>query len=147
MKVEIPAPAASASAMPSSGESNSWRTQVEEENQKRVEAMTEEEREQERREILEKFGPDVGEILRKARKARLRREKDLFGAEDGKEEIPLVSSPPRSPTLSSDGKFNVSATQSRADDTTRPGFAAFKSPSIGHVQTRNATIESSGSED
>lgn len=47
-----------------------WRKQMEEENQRRVEAMTEEEREAERREILERFGPNVAEILRKARAAR-----------------------------------------------------------------------------
>lgn len=115
MKVEIPAPAPKMMTQPSSGESGDWRKQVEEENRQRVAAMTEEEREQERREILEKFGPDVGEILRKAREARLRREKELAGIEDGREEIPLVSSPPRSPTLSSDGKLNVSVTKSRAD--------------------------------
>lgn len=43
---------------------------MEEQNRRRVEAMTEEEREAERREILERFGPNVGEILRKARAAR-----------------------------------------------------------------------------
>lgn len=47
-----------------------WRKQMEDENQKRVEAMTEAEREAERKEILERFGPDVGEILRRARAAR-----------------------------------------------------------------------------
>lgn len=47
-----------------------WRRQMEEDNRRRVEAMTEDEREAERREILEKFGPNVGEILRKARAAR-----------------------------------------------------------------------------
>ncbi|EPT00236.1 hypothetical protein FOMPIDRAFT_99957 [Fomitopsis schrenkii] len=103
MKLEIPAP--KVVAQPSSGESGDWRQQIEEENQRRVEAMTEEEREQERREILEKFGPDVSEILRKAREARLGRKKDLAGVGDGREEIPLVpGSPPRSPALSSDGR-------------------------------------------
>lgn len=131
MKVEIPAPRVM--TQPSSGGSGDWRKQVEEENLRRVEAMTEEEREQERREILEKFGPDVGEILRKAREARLRREKEFAGVEDGREEIPLVSSPPRSPTLSSDGKLNVSVTQSRADTSIRTGIPAFKSSPVSYV--------------
>ncbi|OCH89933.1 hypothetical protein OBBRIDRAFT_755864 [Obba rivulosa] len=51
-------------------DTDEWRSQVDEENRRRVEHMTEEEREQERQEILERFGPNVGEILRKAREAR-----------------------------------------------------------------------------
>ncbi|KAH9922029.1 hypothetical protein B0H21DRAFT_766415 [Amylocystis lapponica] len=47
-----------------------WREQVEEENRVRVAAMTDEEREEERREILERFGPDVGDILKKAKAMR-----------------------------------------------------------------------------
>jgi RNA polymerase II-associated protein 1 len=43
---------------------------MEEENQRKVEAMTEEERETERKEILERFGPNIAEVLRKARAAR-----------------------------------------------------------------------------
>jgi len=41
-----------------------------EENERRVAAMTEEEREQERREIREKFGKNIGDVLKKARMAR-----------------------------------------------------------------------------
>ena len=48
----------------------SWRRQVEEENERRVENMSEAEREEERREILERFGPGIGDVLRKARAAR-----------------------------------------------------------------------------
>ncbi|RPD56637.1 hypothetical protein L226DRAFT_615407 [Lentinus tigrinus ALCF2SS1-7] len=47
-----------------------WRAQVEEDNRRRVEAMTEEEREQERAEILEKFGPGIADVLRRARATR-----------------------------------------------------------------------------
>ena len=43
---------------------------MEEDNRRRVDAMTEEEREAETKEILERFGPNVGEILRRARAAR-----------------------------------------------------------------------------
>jgi hypothetical protein len=46
-----------------------------EENEKRVAAMTEEERTQERREIEEKFGKTIGDVLRKVRMARESREK------------------------------------------------------------------------
>ncbi|KAH9922952.1 uncharacterized protein B0H18DRAFT_1016327 [Fomitopsis serialis] len=98
MKVEIPKPRVA--AKPASGESGDWRRQIEEENRRRVDTMTDEEREQERREILEKFGPDVGEILRKAREARERKERPIEGAE----EIPMVPSPPNSPPLSADGR-------------------------------------------
>ncbi|KAJ7724980.1 hypothetical protein DFH07DRAFT_1003441, partial [Mycena maculata] len=47
-----------------------WRAQMARENERRVEAMTEEEREEERREILEKFGPGIGDLLKKVREAR-----------------------------------------------------------------------------
>jgi len=60
---------------PPAGDVDGWRSQVDEENKKRVEAMTDEEREQERREILERFGPSVGEILRRAKEARETRER------------------------------------------------------------------------
>ncbi|KAH9175655.1 hypothetical protein EDB89DRAFT_2241059 [Lactarius sanguifluus] len=56
---------------PSKGsEDNDWRAQISEENERRVAAMTEHEREEERREIEERFGKNVGEVLQKARKAR-----------------------------------------------------------------------------
>lgn len=51
-------------------ESDEWRKQMEEENQRRVDSMTDEELEDARREILQKFGFNVGEILQKVRKAR-----------------------------------------------------------------------------
>lgn len=47
-----------------------WRDQVSRENEERVAGMTEEEREQERREIVERFGANVGDILKRARLAR-----------------------------------------------------------------------------
>ncbi|TFY63819.1 hypothetical protein EVJ58_g3027 [Rhodofomes roseus] len=99
MKLEIPRP--KVVGKPATGESGDWRRQIEEDNRRRVEAMTEAEREQERREILEKFGPDVVEILRKAKEARERKGKQTEGAE----EIPVVpESPSTSPPLSVDGR-------------------------------------------
>ncbi len=53
-----------------SNSSDDWRYQIEDENRRKVEDMTEEEREEDRREILERFGPGVGDTLRKAREAR-----------------------------------------------------------------------------
>jgi hypothetical protein len=50
-----------------------------EENERRVAAMTEEEREQERREIEEKFGKNVGDVLRRARLAREAHQKQKNG--------------------------------------------------------------------
>lgn len=56
-------------------DTDDWRVQMVEENERRVAAMTEEEREQERREIREKFGKNIGDVLRKARMAREAHEK------------------------------------------------------------------------
>jgi RNA polymerase II-associated protein 1 len=47
-----------------------WRVQMSEENERCVAAMTEEEREESRREIEEKFGKDIGDVLRRVRMAR-----------------------------------------------------------------------------
>ncbi|KAH9046233.1 hypothetical protein EDB84DRAFT_695390 [Lactarius hengduanensis] len=56
---------------PSEGsEDNDWRAQISEENERRVAAMTEHEREEERREIEEIFGKNIGEVLQRARRAR-----------------------------------------------------------------------------
>ncbi|KAI0365346.1 hypothetical protein BV20DRAFT_1125033 [Pilatotrama ljubarskyi] len=72
-----------------------WRAQVEEENRRRVEAMSEEEREQERAEILEKFGPNVAEVLKRAREAREGKRRD--GGNETQEVGPQPS-PPSSPS-------------------------------------------------
>ncbi|TFK90974.1 hypothetical protein K466DRAFT_516113, partial [Polyporus arcularius HHB13444] len=70
-----------------------WRAQVEEENRRRVEAMTEDEREEERAEVLEKFGPGIADVLRKARAAR--EAKQRTGGEKVRVDPPSSSSPPR----------------------------------------------------
>lgn len=44
-----------------------WREQMGSENQRRVEAMTEEEREEEKKQIYERFGPEIGSILKRAK--------------------------------------------------------------------------------
>lgn len=49
-----------------------WRNQISEENERKVEEMSEEEREKERREIIERFGPGVGDILKRVRENRHR---------------------------------------------------------------------------
>ncbi|KAI0354834.1 hypothetical protein OH77DRAFT_1511920 [Trametes cingulata] len=72
-----------------------WRGQMEEENRRRVEAMSEEEREQERAEILEKFGPNVADVLRKAREAREGKRKSGV---DENQEVGPTPSPPSSPS-------------------------------------------------
>ncbi|KAF8271748.1 hypothetical protein EI94DRAFT_519098 [Lactarius quietus] len=51
-------------------EASDWRAQISEENERRVASMTEQEREEERREIEERFGKNIGEVLKKARIAR-----------------------------------------------------------------------------
>lgn len=69
----------------SKGGAEVWRRQIDEENRRRVEGMTEDEREEERKEILERFGPNVGDILRKAREARetpRRKQEETQGIEE-----------------------------------------------------------------
>ena len=51
-------------------EVDNWRAQMSEENERRVASMTEQEREDERREIEERFGKNVGEVLKRARMTR-----------------------------------------------------------------------------
>ncbi|THH13690.1 hypothetical protein EW146_g6556 [Bondarzewia mesenterica] len=63
-----------------------WRQQISEENERRVAAMTEQEREQERREIEERFGKGIADVLRKAREAR---ERQLERDREQKEEEPV----------------------------------------------------------
>jgi hypothetical protein len=48
-------------------ESSDWRAQMSSENEAKVANMTEEEREEERRQIFEQFGPGIADILRRAR--------------------------------------------------------------------------------
>ncbi|KAI0072200.1 hypothetical protein K474DRAFT_1701122 [Panus rudis PR-1116 ss-1] len=75
------------------GETEGWRKDVEEENIRRVEGMTEEEREEERREILERFGPNVAEILRRAREARESKHATSVADPPIVSEEPVVHSP------------------------------------------------------
>ncbi|KAK7439312.1 hypothetical protein VKT23_017536 [Stygiomarasmius scandens] len=56
--------------------SPSWRTQISSENQERVSSMSAEEREREKQEIIERFGKDVGDILRRAREKREKEERE-----------------------------------------------------------------------
>lgn len=56
-------------------DTDDWRVRMSEENERAVAAMTEEEREQERGEIREKFGKNIGDVLRKVRMAREAHEK------------------------------------------------------------------------
>jgi hypothetical protein len=57
--------------VPSEGsEGDSWRAQISEENERRVASMTEQEREEAQREIEERFGRNIGEVLRRARMTR-----------------------------------------------------------------------------
>ncbi|PFH54005.1 hypothetical protein AMATHDRAFT_136492 [Amanita thiersii Skay4041] len=51
---------------------DSWRAQISAENQRRVEAMTDSEREEEVRQIIDRFGPGIADILQRAKEARER---------------------------------------------------------------------------
>lgn len=48
-----------------------WRDQISRENEKKVAGMSPEEREREQQEIIARFGAGIGDILKKAREARL----------------------------------------------------------------------------
>ena len=50
--------------------SNDWRVQVSADNEIRVASMTDEEREAAKREVIERFGVGVGDVLKRARQAR-----------------------------------------------------------------------------
>lgn len=57
-------------AHPTSTEPDDWREQISKENEGRVADMTEEQRQEEIRQILDRFGTSVGDVLKKARLAR-----------------------------------------------------------------------------
>ena len=67
--------------LPAEGlDTDDWRARMSEENEKRVGAMTEEEREHERREIEERYGKNIGDVLRRVRMARESLEKQKKAA-------------------------------------------------------------------
>ena len=49
-----------------------WRDRISKENEERVAAMNDAEREEERHKILERFGTNIGDVLKRARLARER---------------------------------------------------------------------------
>ncbi|KAK7056748.1 hypothetical protein VNI00_002465 [Paramarasmius palmivorus] len=113
--------------IPHSKNTGDWRDQISRENEERVRNMTDEERERERQEILERFGSDVGDILRRAREARERKEKAGINMEP----IPVTTEiPPTSPSRS--GSPPPSALSASS---TRPN-----SPSRGSRKLRFAQI-------
>lgn len=71
------APAHAQSPNGADASDDDWLRQVGEENARKVASMTDAEREAEKREIEEKFGSGIGEILRRAKEAREARERDM----------------------------------------------------------------------
>ena len=69
--VPIVIPSASDLLDPSSNDAN-WRNQVGKENEERVARMDDTEREEEKFQILERFGANIGDVLKRARLARER---------------------------------------------------------------------------
>lgn len=57
--------------------SEKWRQQVSRENERIVEGMSDEERAQERTEIMERFGAGVGDLLKRAKEAREARDTQI----------------------------------------------------------------------
>ncbi|KAF4577461.1 hypothetical protein EYR40_003001 [Pleurotus pulmonarius] len=62
--------------IPSKADAEGWREQISRENETRVQNMSESERQEEIKEIMQRFGSGVGDILRKAREARQKQTKD-----------------------------------------------------------------------
>ncbi|KAF9046261.1 hypothetical protein BJ165DRAFT_1403739 [Panaeolus papilionaceus] len=63
--------------------SSSWRDQISKENEVKVASMSEAEIEEERRQILERFGANIGDVLKRARLAREKlKEKDVLPSFD-----------------------------------------------------------------
>ena len=78
---------------PSTSDEPEWREDVGRENEKIVASMSPEEREVERREVLERFGPGVGAILQKAKRNREMRLSGLEGMEFEREVERVPGSP------------------------------------------------------
>ena len=78
---------------PSTSDDPEWREDVGRENEKIVASMSPEEREVERREVLERFGPGVGAILQKAKRNREMRLSGLEGMEFEREVERVPGSP------------------------------------------------------
>lgn len=71
-------------------EESKWREEVSQENESIIANMTPEERELERQAILERFGPEVGTILRKAKlnKEKTRGEQERVEFDGEIEQVP-----------------------------------------------------------
>ncbi|KAF9464201.1 hypothetical protein BDZ94DRAFT_1308216 [Collybia nuda] len=74
-----------------------WRWQMSRENEQRVEGMTEEEREEERRAIMDRFGAGVGDLLKRVKNARMKQAQGTPNGEntqdvaDSLKEVPITS--------------------------------------------------------
>ncbi|KAG6902415.1 hypothetical protein C0995_000341 [Termitomyces sp. Mi166 len=62
-----------------SADLDDWRSQTSRENEERVANMTEEERDRERQEILDRFGAGIGDLLKRVRLAREKQAKSVQG--------------------------------------------------------------------
>lgn len=68
--------------LPGPTDPDDWRERIGRENEERVASMTEEEREQERQEILDRFGAGVSDLLKRVRLAREKQAKSVQGNND-----------------------------------------------------------------
>ncbi|KAF5360496.1 hypothetical protein D9756_004926 [Leucocoprinus leucothites] len=66
----VSTPVVTENAEPKQTTSDDWRARMSAENEMRVASMTDEEREAEKKEILERFGGGIGDVLKRARLAR-----------------------------------------------------------------------------
>ncbi|KAF4617444.1 hypothetical protein D9613_005772 [Agrocybe pediades] len=112
-----PAPEPAPSIAPADNDDD-WRESISRENAERVASMSQEEREEERRQILEKFGENVGDILKRARLAREKQKQrpkneTVPSTVDSTEKTRTTSierarSPPPAPTDNDDWRESIS---------------------------------------
>ncbi|KAF9029151.1 hypothetical protein BDZ89DRAFT_1065678 [Hymenopellis radicata] len=95
--------------------SEDWRDEIGRQNQRRVENMTDEEREKEKQEIFARFGSDIGDILKKAKETREKKRKRELDTLSNKDPL-HVSLPEASPPP----YRSISAATSRPSTPNRP---------------------------
>ncbi|KAF8904283.1 hypothetical protein CPB85DRAFT_1437950 [Mucidula mucida] len=106
--------------------SEDWRDEISRQNQLRVENMTDEERDKERQEIFERFGSDIGDILKKAKETREKKRKRELDTLSNKDplhitlpEVPITDEEPDR-SASPPPYRSISAATSRPSTPNRP---------------------------
>ncbi|KAK0449498.1 hypothetical protein EV421DRAFT_1889226 [Armillaria borealis] len=123
-----------------------WREEISRQNQLQVQNMSAEERERERNEIYERFGADIGGILKRAREARERQaEKDPEEMKRKRPEGTPITGLPEGMFFVCLSKFLLTAfsvpitSEKPASRPVSPPLASFPPPSLSASATRPST--------